>query len=173
MRERENVPGGSDIPPTGVRQYSDSTPTVRQSDSPTVVRQSDSVRQCPTVYDHITVREQSDRSDSGPTVVRQWSDSPTADSPTVVRQSSDSSDSSPTVPTVPTARAQRFRDVPGTFEPSSCRPQRGCRQRRRRAPRAPPPPPPSPPPPSPSPPSPHPPQRLQRHLRRLASNTAQ
>ena len=39
-------------------------------------------------------------------MVRQWSDSPTADSPTAIRQASDSSDSSPTGPTGPTAKAQ-------------------------------------------------------------------
>ena len=75
--------------PTVVRQSSDS---VRQS--------SDSVRQCPTVRDDgatsdsptVSDRSPTVNSDSGPTVVRQWSDS----GPTV-----------PTVPTVPTARALR------------------------------------------------------------------
>jgi hypothetical protein len=94
---------GSDIPPTVVRQYSDSAPTVRQSDSPTVVRQSDSVRQWQHTFTVILVRQST-------TVVRQWSDrGPTvrqSDSPTELRQCPTELRQCPTAPTVLTARAQ-------------------------------------------------------------------
>jgi hypothetical protein len=94
---------GSDIPPTVVRQYSDSAPTVRQSDSPTVVRQSDSVRQWQHTFTVILVRQST-------TVVRQWSDrGPTvrkSDSLTELRQCPTELRQCPTAPTVLTARAQ-------------------------------------------------------------------